>query len=436
MDTKKTQVLVLGSGGREHTFAFALSSSNLVAGVHSYPGNGGMQMLGHCPKLSGGLLDFAGLESYVRKHDIGLIVVGPELPLVEGAVDHFENEGLTIFGPNKAAARLEGSKVWAKGFMARHQIPTADFKVFENQVSAFQYAMGAKRSLVVKADGLCGGKGVYICQDFHEASQAIRLLMVDQIFGQAGSRVVIEEVLSGQELSFFVMVDKATVIPFGTAVDYKRAFDGNQGLNTGGMGVYSPFPQEQLYADRIMKEIVLPTVRGLKEEGIIYRGFLYFGLMLTPEGPQLLEYNVRMGDPEAQVVIPRLNLDLYQLMFASATDQLNVFPAESLNQMWKSGVAVGVVATSKDYPGKSNTSTYAEITGPVGIGGMVDGSRIFQGATVREGDKVFAKDGRVFTSVGFADTYQQAARHAYGRISQVRFADMRYRSDIAAHVVG
>lgn len=427
------QVLVIGGGGREHALAWQMAQSERVSRVWVAPGNAGTSVE---PGLSNVALnpdDIPAMIAFVRNQDIALTVVGPEAPLVAGLVDAFEAEGLTIFGPTAAAAQLEGSKAFSKAFLARHQIPTAAYGVFTEVTPALEYIAQQGAPIVVKADGLAAGKGVILAQTEVEAATAVQEMLADNRFGAAGSRVVIEEFLQGEEVSFIVMVDGLDVLPMATSQDHKAAFDGDQGPNTGGMGAYSPAPlvTAELEA-RIMEQVIQPTVAGLQADGIHYRGFLYAGLMIDAEGnPKVLEFNCRFGDPETQPIMMRLKSDLVSHCLAACSGQLAHETA-----LWDEACAVGVVMAAGGYPDRVRTgdeilglAAAAELPGKVFHAGTraVDQA---QGNTL-----VLTHGGRVLCCTALGDSVQAAQQAAYALVDKIHWPECRYRTDIGYRAI-
>ena len=434
-------VLVVGGGGREHALAWKLAGEAGVRDVVCAPGNAGIASVARIAPLSAG--EPAALAAIAERDRIDLTIVGPELPLDRGIVDLFRSRGLRIFGPSRAAAQLECSKVFAKGFMARHGIPTARYRVCETAAEARALIASGEFGLpvVVKADGLAGGKGVVVAADRQAADEAVRAAMDDRQFGDAGARVVIEECLVGPEVSFFAICDGTRAAALMSAQDHKRIFDGDEGPNTGGMGAFAPSPlvDEALRA-RVMREIVDPVVAGLRADGHEYRGFLYAGLMLTCDGPKVIEFNVRFGDPEAQVVIPMIAEDLAPRLAAAADGALDPRPIA-----FRPEKHVGVVVASPGYPGP----------GPTGlpVGGLdraasLEDVLVFHSGTSMQGtasggvgasrsDAIVTAGGRVLTIVGRGATYDTAIERAYAGVAAVSFEGMQYRRDIgrkALHV--
>lgn len=414
-------ILVIGAGGREHALTWKLRESQRSDDIFCAPGNAGIAQEGECLPVD--LSKPAELLEAAREIKADLTVVGPEGPLVAGVVDEFEKAGLQIIGPSRAAACLEGSKIFAKQFMQRHGIPTARFVVagkFEEAIKALG-AFGP--SVVIKADGLAGGKGVVVAHNHEEAEKALDDFMRLKVLGPAGERVVIEECLKGEEMSFIVMTDGRGVLPLAPAKDHKAVFDHDLGPNTGGMGAYS---DDSILDDRqrndILKRIVTPTLAGMAAEGNPYRGFLYFGLMLTPEGPQVLEYNVRLGDPETQPTLMRLRSDLIDLLMALREGQLG-----GLEAHWSPSPAVSVVLASSGYPGKPEVGKL--ITGVEAAESLV-GVKIFHAGTVFRDGKLLTTGGRVMGVTANAEDLPAAIDRAYAAAAKIHFEGMHYRRDI------
>jgi phosphoribosylamine--glycine ligase len=417
------KVLVVGSGGREHALVWKLASERSVREVVCAPGNAGIASHARIAEVNAG--DPAAVAALAARDAIDLTVVGPELPLDRGIADLFRDRGLRIFGPSRAAAQLECSKVFAKAFMARHGIPTARYRACDTAADAYAIIASGELGfpLVVKAVGLAAGKGVVIAADLETARGAVRAAMEERQFGDAGSRVVLEECLVGPEVSFFAICDGGRATPLMSAQDHKRVFDGDEGPNTGGMGAFTPSPlvDDALQA-RIMQEIVQPVMAGFRRDGVEYRGFLYAGLMLTCDGPRVIEFNVRFGDPEAQVVIPMIADELAPRLAAAADGLLDPSPVA-----FRPERHVGVVLASQGYPG----------AGPLGLpvdgldaAGQVAGTLVFHAGTARRGGEIVTAGGRVLTVVGRGPTYAAAIATAYEGVSKISFAGMQYRSDI------
>jgi phosphoribosylamine--glycine ligase / phosphoribosylformylglycinamidine cyclo-ligase len=414
--------LVIGSGGREHALAWKLTLSPQVSEVFVAPGNGGIVRFAQNVDI--GATDIAALLTFAKTHDIGLTVVGPEVPLVAGIVDAFQAAGLRVFGPSAGAARLEGSKAFAKAFMVQEGIPTAAARIFDDYEVAKSALADHTGPIVVKASGLAAGKGVLLCDTREQAEQALHLIMVQRAFGEAGRRVLLEERLEGEEASLLAFSDGRTVIPMLPARDYKRALDGDQGLNTGGMGGYAPSPLLNSHSVRALTEQILqPTVDGMRRRGTPYIGVLYAGLMLTERGPQVLEFNARFGDPETQILLPLLRSDLVDVMLACIEGRLT-----AKDVVWRDGYNVGVVLASGGYPGE-----YAKGKVIHGLDDAADfADTIFHAGTRREEDRTVTSGGRVLAVTAMAPTLEEARRRAYAAVGHIRFEQMHYRTDIAA----
>jgi len=415
------KLLIIGNGGREHALAWKLAQSPKVATVYVATGNAGTAAE---PKLRNlALTAHADLIAFCQRENIAFTVVGPEAPLAAGIVDDFRAAGLPIFGPTRAAAQLESSKDFAKAFMARHGIPTAQYQTFADAAAAHDYVAAKGAPIVIKADGLAAGKGVVVAQTEEQAHQAIDQMLLDNKMGDAGARVVIEDFLQGEEASFIVMADGENVLPMATSQDHKRLLDGDLGPNTGGMGAYSPAPivTPEVY-QRAMEEIILPTVRGMREEGHEFTGFLYAGLMIDADGtPYTVEFNCRFGDPETQPIMSRLDSDLVDLIQAALDRKLDTAKAE-----WKAQSAVGVVLASEDYPERSNKNYIIE-----GIEAANRIGKVFHAGTAADADHTFTNGGRVLCVVGLGDDLAAAKQQAYRAVAEIDFPGMQYRRDIA-----
>ncbi len=416
------KILVIGSGGREHAFVWKLKQSPRVTAIFCAPGNAGIAQIATCVPVK--VTDHAGLLKLARDEQIGLTIVGPDDVLAAGIVDFFEANGLRIFGPTKAAARLESSKVFAKDFMERHGIPTARSGSFSESEAARTFARGMAFPIVVKADGLALGKGVIIAQDFAEAAAAIHDIMDARKFGDAGSHVVIEEFLAGEECSIHALVDGAGYLLFPGAQDHKRALDGDLGPNTGGMGTFSP-PAKLLTAEMeecVRREVLDPFIAGLAKDGIRYHGMLFPGLMIGPQGLKVLEFNCRFGDPETQVLLPRLESDFLDLLEATIDGRL-----VSVEAKWSPQSAVCVVLASGGYPGSYEAGKT--------IDGLEDAGRtttVFHAGTRLENGRVVTAGGRVLGVTAMADDLAAARSRAYDAAAQIRFEGVQFRRDIAA----
>jgi phosphoribosylamine--glycine ligase len=420
------RVLVAGSGGREHALCWRLSADPGVSGIVAAPGNPGIGRHATLAAVDSG--DPDALLALAERESIDLTVIGPELPLDRGVVDRFRAKGRRIFGPPRAAAQLECSKVFAKGFMARHGIPTARYRVCESSAAARALVASGEFGfpVVLKADGLAAGKGVVVARDRGEADAAIRAAMDERQFGAAGSRLVVEECLIGPEVSFFALCDGTRAMPIASAQDHKRIFDNDEGPNTGGMGAFSPSPlvrpDDDATVAQIMREIVDPVLRGMRAEGTEYRGFLYAGLMLTCAGPKVIEYNVRFGDPEAQAVLPLVGGELLPLLAAAADGDLGSRAVTLIR-----AVSVGVVLASAGYPGPVTSG--AVIHG-LDAAARVPNVTVFHAGTARRGDDIVTAGGRVLTVVANGADYRAAIDRAYQAASLISFEGMQYRRDI------
>ncbi|USD28111.1 phosphoribosylamine--glycine ligase [Pseudoalteromonas sp. SCSIO 43201] len=421
-------VLVIGSGGREHALAFKAAQNPSVKTVFVAPGNAGTALEPKLENVAIGVEDIDALVAFAKENNVQLTIVGPEAPLVIGVVDRFREEGLAIFGPTQAAAQLEGSKSFTKDFLARHHIPTAAYQTFEEIEPALAYLKAQGAPIVVKADGLAAGKGVIVAMTEAEAEEAIRDMLAGNAFGEAGSRVVIEEFLEGEEASFIVMVDGKNVLPFATSQDHKRAYDGDKGPNTGGMGAYSPAPvvTSDIH-DRIMAEVINPTVEGMAKEGHPYTGFLYAGLMITADGtPKVIEYNCRFGDPETQPIMLRLQSDLVELIEAANREELDQTAIE-----FDPRAAVGVVLAAKGYPGsypKGDAISGLQVSYP-------EGEKVFHAGTKQDGEHVVTAGGRVLCATALGHTVTEAQKRAYSLVKDIHWEGVEYRTDIAYRAI-
>jgi phosphoribosylamine--glycine ligase len=414
------RILVIGSGGREHAIVWKLAQSEKTEKIFCIPGNGGIEQLAQC--IPGDIEDIEYLVNFAKENNIDFTMVGPELPLTLGIVDAFQKEGLKIFGPTKEAAQLEGSKAFSKAFMEKHDIPTAKYVDCKDKQQALLALKNFSYPLVIKADGLAAGKGVIIAQEEKEARECISEMMIDGVFGEAGKRIIIEEFLEGREISLLVFLDSKSFVPMITAQDYKRALDKDQGLNTGGMGAISPSPiyNEELH-QKVLEEIIKPTFKGIKNDNLEYRGVLYFGLMITKEGPKVLEYNVRFGDPETQVILPRLDSDLVDIFLDVIEDRLD---QDSLR--WKKDKAVTIVLTSGGYPQSYEKGKL--------IKGLEkeEGAIVFHSGTLQKEDLYYTNGGRVLTVTALGSSLEEAAARAYKEILNISFDGMHFRKDIGS----
>ena len=416
---------MVGSGGREHALAWRLSRESGVAALFCAPGNPGIAAVAGLAPIDSG--DPDALLAFAERAAIDLTVIGPELPLDRGVVDRFRAAGRRVFGPPRAAAQLECSKVFAKGFMARHGIPTARYRVCASSAEAREVIASGELGfpVVLKADGLAAGKGVVVAVDRAQADAAIRAAMDELQFGAAGARLVIEECLEGPEVSFFALCDGTRAIPITSAQDHKRIFDGDQGPNTGGMGAFAPSPLLDASTQAaIMTDIVDPVLRGMRAEGTEYRGFLYAGLMMTCAGPKVIEFNVRFGDPEAQAVMPLVDGELLPLLVAAADGDLG-----DRRVTLTRGVSVGVVLASAGYPGPVATGIPIAGLYPAS---QIPGVTIFHSGTAMGDKRIVTAGGRVLTVVGTGHDYQEAIDRAYRGVEKISFDGMQYRRDIGA----
>lgn len=418
------KILVVGSGGREHALAWKLSQSPLAEVVYCAPGNAGTAR--DVRNLNIAADDIPRLVKFAEENAIDLTVVGPEAPLVAGITDAFQKRGLLVFGPSAAAARLEGSKVFTKRLLRKANIPTAAFAVFSNFAEAEQYISdGDEQPMVVKADGLAAGKGVFVCANRQEAREAVRSILADRSFGDAGAQVVIEECLVGEEASILAIVDGDTIVPLDVSQDHKRALEGDEGPNTGGMGAYCPAPvvtPEMM--DEIVRRVLIPTVHTMKQDGCPFNGVLYAGLMLTAGGPRVLEYNVRFGDPEAQPVLMRLKTDLLEILHLAASGKLDQL--EGLE--WDPRPAVCVVMASEGYPG--GYAKGASITGIEQADQLPD-TKVFHAGTATDGDTVVNSGGRVLGVTALGDTLADAKERAYAAVDLISWNGAWCRRDIS-----
>ena len=411
-------ILVIGSGGREHALYWKLSESPQTEQIYAIPGNPGM---GASAAIA--LDDHAAILRFVKEHEIGLVVVGPEVPLMNGLVDELEAAGIRAFGPRANAAEIEGSKSFAKDLMKKYGIPTARYEVFTAAEPARAYIRQEGAPIVVKADGLAAGKGVIVAMTEQEALDAVDAIMEDHSFGDAGARVVIEEFMEGEEASLLAFTDGTTIRPMISAQDHKRAYDGDRGPNTGGMGTYAPAPvMTPEMTERAVEEILKPTIAAMAKEGRIYRGCLYLGLMVTADGPKVVEFNARFGDPETQVVLPLLDSDLVAIMCACADGTLADVPIR-----WKDGAAVCVVLASGGYPGHYEKGQ--EIHGLADAEAM--GALVFHAGTAMKDGKLVTNGGRVLGVVGRGTDISSAVDAAYAAAAKISFKDAYYRKDIA-----
>ena len=409
-------VLVIGSGGREHAIGWKLGQSDEVDTVFFAPGNGGTS--NNVPISVDSLDD---IVKFASEKDC-FTVVGPEAPLAMGIVDIFNEKGLKIFGPTKDAAQLESSKIWAKKFMKRNNIPTAAFEVFNDATAAKEYVNETEHNVVVKADGLAAGKGVIVCNNKDEAKDAIDMMLVNKKFGDAGTNIIIEDRIDGVEASYIALSDGKRVIPMATSQDHKRVYDGDNGPNTGGMGAYSPtLAIDEVLSQKIQEKIIDKTITSLRNEGITFKGFLYAGIMLNDGEPYVLEYNVRMGDPECQPILMRMNSDLFQYLKACVNDTLEKMPPIS----WKNKSAVCVVLASKGYP-----ESYPKGDEISGLDLMYDDAYVFHAGTKKQNKKIITNGGRVLGVTALGDTLESAIKSAYSVAEKIFWENKYSRTDI------
>ncbi|EPC3542631.1 phosphoribosylamine--glycine ligase [Aeromonas hydrophila] len=417
------KVLIIGNGGREHALAWKAKQSPLVTRVFVAPGNAGTAHEGSIENVAISATDIPALLAFAKEQRIGLTIVGPEAPLVKGVVDAFRAEGLAIFGPTAAAAQLEGSKAFAKDFLARHAIPTAEYQNFTEVEPALAYLREKGAPIVIKADGLAAGKGVIVAMTLSEAEEAVRDMLSGNAFGDAGARVVIEEFLDGEEASFIVMVDGEHVLPMATSQDHKRVGDGDTGLNTGGMGAYSPAPVVTADVHRkVMEQVIMPTVRGMAAEGNVYTGFLYAGLMIDGQGnPKVIEFNCRFGDPETQPIMLRMRSDLVELCLTACAGKL-----DQVEAIYDPRVAIGVVLAAGGYPGDYQQGK--PISGlPVE---EASGEKVFHAGSQLEGDTVVTAGGRVLCATALGHSVAEAQKRAYQLAGRIKWDGVFYRHDI------
>ena len=415
------KILVVGGGGREHAIVWKLAQSPRVKKIYCAPGNGGISQIAECIPVKA--IDIEGVISFALNNGIDMVMVAPDDPLAAGMVDAMEAKGIRAFGPRKNAAVLESSKAFSKDLMKKYGIPTAKYEVFEDSEHAIEYLRHQSFPLVVKADGLALGKGVIIAQGFDQAQEAVNSIMSDKVFGKSGDKLVIEEFLYGPEVSILAFTDGKTVVPMVSSQDHKRVYDNDKGLNTGGMGTFSP---SRIYtsemAEYCMENFYKPTIEAMNQENRKFKGVLYFGLIITPEGPKVLEYNARFGDPEAQVILPRLKTDLVDIFDAVIDEKL-----ASLNIEWDNNAAVCVIMASGGYPEKYATGL--EITG-IKAAEKDYGVTVFHAGTKYDNGKLLTSGGRVLGVTAVASTLDDARARAYEGVGKISFKDMHYRKDI------
>jgi len=417
-------VLIIGAGGREYSIGMALAKDEKVDKLYFAPGNGATDELGENLNI----FDFTELADFCEENSIELTIVGPEAPLVEGIVDLFEERGLKIFGPSAQAAQLEGSKIFMKNFLARHNIPTAKYIETDSLEDAYKFIMTLEAPIVVKADGLCGGKGVIIAQNHNEAKKAAGEMLSGNSFGDAGTSIVVEEFLDGYELSVFAICDGEDYVVLPAAQDHKRLLNDDQGPNTGGMGAYAPTPlvTDEIYR-KLDERVIVPTLEGMQAEGMPFKGVLFIGVMVVDDEPIILEYNVRFGDPECEEIMPLLKSSALDLFYKGATNDL-----KSLEIEFHDKFAVGVVMASKDYPYKSSAPAQIIIDDIVHDDIFKEHAHIsYAGVSRGEDGELYATGGRVLVCVGLGDTIKQAQQRAYMLVGQVHYAGKQCRTDIA-----
>jgi phosphoribosylamine--glycine ligase len=421
------KILVIGSGGREHALVWKLSLSSLVGKIYAAPGNVGISKIAECVNIP--MEDLKSLADFAEKNSIDLTVVGPELPLTLGIVDLFQERNLRIFGPSQNAALIEGSKGFAKEFMKKHHIPTASFKVFKDKEEALEFIKSSDFPLVIKADGLAAGKGVSIVEDLESAENAVQKMMVEKIYGEAGSTIIVEDFLKGEEVTIMAFTDGTTIIPMISSQDHKKVYDDDRGPNTGGMGAYAP---TTMVNERLMKEIydtvLEPTVSGLAEEGRNFKGVLYCGVIMTEIGPKVLEFNCRFGDPETQAVLPLLKSDLAEIFLSIIEDSLDLQEIE-----WTPNFSVCVVIASGGYPG--NYEKGKEIFGLKKVE-TEDDVLIFHAGTKLAGNRLVTAGGRVLGITATDKGMEKALLKAYSSIDRIKFEGMQFRRDIGYKVIG
>ena len=417
------KVLVIGGGGREHALVWKITQSPKVSKIYCAPGNAGISQLAQRIDINADNIE--GLVDFAQKEKIDLTVVGPELALSKGIVNEFNRKGLRIFGPSKKATEIESSKVFSKYLMKKYNIPTANYQVFQNSEKAFDYIKQQTFPLVIKADGLAAGKGVFIVKDLVQARDALDALMEEKKFGEAGRQVVIEEFLEGEEVSILVFCDEKTVVPMVSSQDHKKIFDNDRGPNTGGMGAYSPVPFcNHKSEEMVLQKILIPVIKGLQKEDREYKGVIYAGLVLTKEGPKVLEFNARFGDPETQAVLPRLETDLIEILLAVVEGNLS-----KVNIKWKDKAAVCVILASGGYPGKYQKGKV--IYGFEKLENKKDIIVFHAGTKLQEG-KIVTAGGRVLGVTAWDDTISKAKDKAYKGVEKIYFENMYYRKDIAS----
>jgi len=423
------KILIIGNGGREHALAWKAAQSPDVKEVYVAPGNAGTALEHNLTNINIAATDIEKLLQFAQEEHIDLTIVGPEQPLVLGIVDTFQHAGLPIFGPTQSAAQLEGSKAFTKDFLARHHIPTAEYQSFTDLEQALAYIHDKGAPIVIKADGLAAGKGVVVAMTLQEAEDAANDMLAGNTFGQAGHRIVVEEFLDGEEASFIVMVDGKNVLPMATSQDHKRVGDGDSGPNTGGMGAYSPAPVvTPAIHQKVMEQIIYPTVEGMASEGNTYIGFLYAGLMIDKQGnPKVIEYNCRFGDPETQPIMLRMQSDLVQLCLAAIKGELNQHDSE-----WDPRSALGVVMAAGGYPDNYDVGDHI-----IGLPEYdSDGRKVFHAGTTLKDGQVLTNGGRVLCATALGSTIAEAQQNAYQLVNTINWSNCFYRHDIGYRAIG
>ncbi len=415
-------IMIVGGGGREHVIAKYVSQNPRVKKLYALPGNGGISQLAECVNISAE--DISGIVEFAKSHAVDFAIVAPDDPLALGAVDRLEAEGIKCFGPEQKAAVIESSKIFAKELMTKYSIPTAKYKVFDKLDAALSHAALSDFPIVIKADGLAKGKGVTVAENFGQAKDAIIACLKGKAFGQSGERILIEECLRGPEVTVLAFTDGKTIVPMVSSMDHKRAYDGGKGPNTGGMGVVAPnFYYTDEIADECMRKIFLPTVEAMKAEGRVFRGCLYFGLMLTRDGAKVIEYNCRFGDPEAEAVLPLLEGDLLEIMLAVREERLS-----EVSVKFKNAASCCVVIASAGYPGHYITGYPIDFGNVAGIPGV----EVFHAGTKYDGGQYFTNGGRVLAVNAVAEDFTSAREKAYEAVNEIHFEGARYRTDIGA----
>lgn len=421
-------ILIIGNGGREHALTWKVAQSPLAEKIFVAPGNAGTALESKAENVAIDVTDITGLVKFAKENHVGLTIVGPEAPLVIGVVDAFRQAGLKIFGPTQAAAQLEGSKAFTKDFLARHNIPTAFYQNFTEVEPAIAYVREQGAPIVIKADGLAAGKGVIVALTLEEAEAAVHDMLAGNAFGDAGHRIVVEEFLDGEEASFIVMVDGENVEPMATSQDHKRVGEGDSGLNTGGMGAYSPAPvvSAEIH-QRVMDEVIYPTVKNMKAEGNVYTGFLYAGLMIMPDGqPKVIEFNCRFGDPETQPIMMRLESDLVELCLAACDQKLN-----TVSSKWSEQAALGIVLAAEGYPGDYRKGDV--ITGIESVTGQ--GEKVFLAGVAEQNGEFVSNGGRVLCVTALGETVAQAQKKAVTQAEAIQWPGRFYRRDIGYRAI-